>query len=198
MAEAIIERMLQTSNRVLLALSLLALHTHAADRQPTEVLAAAAHAPVPELGRLALSECLLELAVPMSCEPSAEEWARTTTTTSTTSTTLPKSVIAERLPRERAHRGSTIYAFQPAFWDALATCESKKQQVDDDPNDSFHSFFQWQVTPEWNTWLKAGGTGMPEEHPYEVQLELAKHWAAITDPRTQWPRCWSRALRANG
>ena len=127
----------------------------------------------------------------------------TVTVPETTTTAAPTTTLPERVAKERVSRGALrprlatppIQSLPPEFWFDLTFCEDGHQLVDSDPNDPFHSYFQWHISPKWNTWHAAGGTGMPEEHSYEEQLVIAKGWASATDPYKQWPVCWPRAMR---
>lgn len=78
------------------------------------------------------------------------------------------------------------------FWRALSGCESSDGR--DSSNGSFHGFFQFMLS----SWQGAGGTGDPHVWTWEEQLWRAKVWASKTNPYSQWPVCWPRAVKQQG
>src|SRR5262249_1137161 len=129
----------------------------------------------------------------------------TTLPPETTITLPPTTTTMARVVLERASRGAVrprprfvaedVHNLPLVFWDLLSNCEDGHQQEDSKPYDDVHSFFQWMITSKWNSWEAAGGMGMPEEHSFEEQRDIAEHWASVTNPYQQWPVCWPEAMR---
>lgn len=70
-------------------------------------------------------------------------------------------------------------------WSQLAYCESTMRN---DGGAPYYGYFQFSLA----TWQSVGGTGYPNEHSYEHQLEKAKTLQARSG-WGQWPSC-SRQL----
>lgn len=73
-------------------------------------------------------------------------------------------------------------------FDRLADCESGRNPATDTGN-GFYGAFQFVLS----SWHAAGGTGSPVEHSYAEQKAVAMRWASMTNPASQWPRCWPRS-----
>lgn len=71
-------------------------------------------------------------------------------------------------------------------WTRLAKCESGMRN---DLGAPYYGYFQFSPA----TWRSIGGTGLPSDHSYEVQLEMAKKLQARSG-WGQWPVCGKKAL----
>lgn len=71
-------------------------------------------------------------------------------------------------------------------WTRLAKCESG---IRNDGGAPYYGYFQFSAA----TWRSVGGTGLPNDHSYATQLEMAKKLQARSG-WGQWPVCSKVAL----
>lgn len=77
-------------------------------------------------------------------------------------------------------------------FDRLARCESGMRQDAVGGGGRYFSYFQWSLS----TWRAAsGGMGDPRGVDYATQKAIAMRWAERSNPASQWPVCWPRAVR---
>lgn len=118
--------------------------------------------------------------------------------TTTTTTATPKPTVPLRRSTRAANATPTTTtaadadAAPPAaggsdVWTRLAKCESGMRN---DAGAPYYGFFQFSA----QTWRGVGGSGLPTDHPYDVQLEFAKKLQARSG-WGQWPHCSKVALR---
>jgi hypothetical protein len=117
----------------------------------------------------------------------------TTTTAPTTTTAAPTTTTAPSLNRTTTHPVSRSYSrpapapVQGDFWMALGPgCESSDGRTSS--NGLYFGYFQFSLT----SWHEAGGTGVPMDHDYAYQRDIAIHWSQMTNPWGQWPVCWPK------
>lgn len=96
----------------------------------------------------------------------------------------PKPTAAPAVRRQAAT--PTPPAAGDDVWVRLAQCESGMRN---DLGAPYYGYFQFSPT----TWRSIGGTGLPSDHSYEVQLAMAKKLQARSG-WGQWPVCGKRAL----
>jgi hypothetical protein len=95
---------------------------------------------------------------------------------------VPRAVVAP--PPVRASRGGLQGRSVDAVWAALARCESTSNPDAVGGGGRYYGAFQFSV----GTWRSVGGTGLPTDHPYEVQLAAAQRLQARSG-WSQWPAC---------
>jgi hypothetical protein len=106
----------------------------------------------------------------------------TTTTTAPPSTTTAKPAPAPKPPVETKPSGPIT----DDVWTRLAKCESGMRN---DQGAPYYGYFQFTA----QTWKGLGGSGLPTDHTYEEQLEMAKKLQARSG-WGQWPVCSKKAL----
>lgn len=121
--------------------------------------------------------------------PYSESALSGVTPTTTTTTTAPPTTIP------RASRGASRPLVRPQprvvgddVWAALSRCESGGRPDAVSRNGKYFGAFQFSI----GTWRSVGGSGLPTDWPYDVQL----HFAKVLQARSgwgQWPVC-SRKL----
>ncbi|MEA3077040.1 MAG: resuscitation-promoting factor RpfB [Actinomycetota bacterium] len=97
---------------------------------------------------------------------------------------VPRGVVAAT---ERASRDGLRGRSVEAVWAALARCESSDNPDAVGGGGRYYGAFQFSVA----TWRSVGGTGLPTDHPYEVQLAAAQRLQARRG-WSQWPACARR------
>ena len=73
------------------------------------------------------------------------------------------------------------------LWARLRACESPTNG-----GTRYRGYYQFSQS----SWQSVGGRGDPAAASLEEQTARAQLLAARSDPRHQWPVCWSRASRA--
>jgi hypothetical protein len=94
---------------------------------------------------------------------------------------VPRAVVAVA---PRASRSGLRGRSVEAVWAALARCESSGNADAVGGGGRYYGAFQFSV----GTWRSVGGTGLPTDHPYEVQLAAAQRLQARSG-WSQWPSC---------
>lgn len=119
----------------------------------------------------------------------AQQATTTTNTTATTAappttqkpattTTKPKKKPAPPAPKKPVADNPPS---GDGVWERLAKCESGMRN---DQGAPYYGYFQFSA----QTWNRIGGSGLPSDHPYEVQLEFAKKLQERSG-WGQWPHC---------
>jgi hypothetical protein len=107
----------------------------------------------------------------------------TTTVPPTTTTTEAPSMTVPPAPPSSGQLGDPYF---DGSWDALAQCESSGNWSINTGN-GYYGGIQFSLS----TWQGLGGTGLPSDHPREVQIAMGKKlwessgWGA-------WPGCTSK------
>jgi hypothetical protein len=96
-------------------------------------------------------------------------------------------------PRPAVTRPAVATPATGDFWYRLAWCESRMRQDATSSTGKYLSYFQWSRTT-WAAAKDAGDPSDPRQVSYQRQVVIAQRWAARTNPWTQWPVCWGRAL----
>jgi len=121
----------------------------------------------------------------------ADEPDPTTTTTvpPTTTTAKPTTTTAKPKPKPKPPVEATPSGDvnNNDVWARLAKCESGMRN---DQGAPYYGYFQFTA----GTWTSIGGSGLPTDHTYDEQLELAKKLQARSG-WGQWPVCSKVALR---
>lgn len=140
--------------------------------------------PTSQLGLVARSIELSMLTTTTTVPPTTTTTVPPTTTTTAkpTTTARPKPPVQKQVVETKAPDVSG-----DDVWIRLARCESGMRN---DQGAPYYGYFQFSA----QTWRGVGGSGLPNDHPYEVQLELAKKLQARSG-WGQWPHCSRVALR---
>jgi hypothetical protein len=108
----------------------------------------------------------------------------TTTTSTTTTTTVPPMTTPPNTIRPGS--GQLGDPYLDASWDKLAGCESGGRWSLNSGN-GYYGGIQFAL----GTWRSLGGTGLPSDHPREVQIAMGKKlWQ--TSGWGAWPGCTRR------
>jgi resuscitation-promoting factor RpfB len=114
----------------------------------------------------------------------------TTTTVPPTTTTTAKPTTTTAKPKPPVTKPAESTPAKPVgndVWSRLAQCESGMRN---DLGAPYYGYFQFSA----GTWRSVGGSGLPSDHSYDVQLEFANKLQAMSG-WGQWPVCGQRALR---
>ncbi|MEX2487846.1 MAG: transglycosylase family protein [Nitriliruptoraceae bacterium] len=105
---------------------------------------------------------------------------------------VAQDVVTEPEPRVvlrgvfEVSRDDGMVAADDPVWDRLARCESRGNWSLVSANGRYYGGLQFHPA----TWRSVGGTGLPHEHPREVQIEMARRLQARSG-WGQWPHCSS-------
>ena len=110
-----------------------------------------------------------------------------------TTTERPKPRVSRSAPRTTVARPKVATPATGDFWYRLSWCESRHRQDAVSSTGKYLSYFQWSLST-WRAAKDPSDPADPRQVSYQRQVVIAQRWAARTNPWTQWPVCWGRAL----